>query len=89
MLHLVYRIFLILTLNLPPLIMEASPTPFKVSNYFISGISPINNPIIRYQTNIYTPEFNMNADSVNVPLKRAGRGFEIIRSRQRTDGEGL
>ena len=36
-----------------------------------------NYPLSSFQSNTYSPEFNLNSDSVVIPLKRAGRLFLI------------
>ena len=59
------------------MILEAYAPPLEVANNSASNIAPLFNSTILYQTNIYTPEFNLNADSVIVPLKRAGHLFLI------------
>jgi len=45
--------------------------------YHLSAAAPSMYPILNYQVNIYSPEFNLNIDSVIIPLKRAGRLFLI------------
>jgi len=51
-------------------------TAFLLFESFSSSkweVTSIINPANLYQTNTYTPEISLNADSVIIPLKRAGR----------------
>ena len=68
----------ILTLLIPlvfvvlPLI-EAAAIPFTVSVYSKPNSLPVLYPLSFFQTTIYSPENNLKADSVVIPMKRAGR----------------
>ena len=56
---------------------EAFTDPSLRFDYRLSEVSPTNIPIIFLQKIVYTPEFNLNVDSVEIPQKRAGRLFLI------------
>ena len=47
----------------------------ELSAYYSNNLS--NFPFLTFQSNTYSPEFNLNSDSVVIPLKRAGRLFLI------------
>ncbi len=67
-----YRILLFLLAIAP--VIPASSLSLKTTH---SELAFASVSVPNYQTNIYTPEFNLNADSMVVPLKRAGRLFLI------------
>ncbi|MCX6239772.1 MAG: pepsin/retropepsin-like aspartic protease family protein [Bacteroidia bacterium] len=71
------RLFLLTFLATATVFLASFSTISKESAYSKSSYIPIPGSLIFYQTNTYTPEFNINADSVVIPLKRAGRLFLI------------
>jgi len=69
-----YKILFILLAIAP--VIPASSSSVKSAESELTS-TPVTYTIPNLQTNIYTPEFNLNADSVVIPLKRAGRLFLI------------
>lgn len=75
--QLTHKIFLILFLSTALLALEAYSPPFESSKESLLNVVPAVSPLLVSQANVYTPEFSLNADSVVVPLKRAGHLFLI------------
>jgi len=69
-----YRILLILLAIAP--VIPASSSALQSADSELS-LTPVTFTNLNIQTNTYSPEFNLNADSVVIPLKRIGRLFLI------------
>ena len=69
-----YRVLFMLLAVVP--VIPASSSSMKSAESELTS-TPVTFSIPGSQTNIYTPDFNINADSVVIPLKRAGRLFLI------------
>jgi len=69
-----YRILFMLLAIAP--VIPASSSPVKSAESELTS-TPVTYSIPSQQTNVYTPDFKLNADSVIIPLKRAGRLFLI------------
>jgi len=72
-----YRLFFLALLATASVFLAAFSPSSNESTYFDSSITPLPFSSINYQSNTYTPEFDISADSVVIPLKRAGRLFLI------------
>ena len=72
-----YRLFFLPFLATATVFLVSFSTLSKESACYEPAGTPIPASIIFYQSNTYTPEFKINADSVVIPLKRAGRLFLI------------
>ncbi|MEI6140873.1 MAG: pepsin/retropepsin-like aspartic protease family protein [Mariniphaga sp.] len=59
------------------LVQVSFSTPYEKLDLDKPEISPVNIPITFNPGVVYTPEFILNVDSVEIPLKRAGRLFLI------------
>jgi len=57
-------------------VIPASSSSMKSAESELTS-TPVTFSIPSSQTNVYTPDFKLNADSVIIPLKRAGRLFLI------------
>jgi len=69
-----YRILFMLLAIAP--VIPASSSSMKSAELELTS-TPVTYSISSQQTNVYTPDFKLNADSVVIPLKRAGRLFLI------------
>ncbi|NEW84928.1 MAG: hypothetical protein GZ094_21525 [Mariniphaga sp.] len=65
-----YKILFILLAIVP--VIPASSSSLKTADSELTSTS-VTYSIPSQQTNVYTPDFKLNADSVVIPLKRAGR----------------
>jgi len=72
-----YRLFFLALLASAPVFLAAFSPLSKKSPYFVSSAAPLPYYTFNDQVNTYTPEFDIGADSVIIPLKRAGRLFLI------------
>jgi len=72
-----YRLFFLALLSVATVFMASFSPSFTTVSYSKSVLTSVPNSIIFFQSNTYMPEFNLHADSVVIPLKRAGRLFLI------------
>ena len=79
-----YKLIIFQLLAVAAVIITIFSPSFATSSKAKPPFNVIPSPIIYLQTNTYIPEFNLNADSVVIPLKRAGRLFLID---AKVDGE--